>query len=130
MIVETPTMLARRLVEIGEAHNVMRELRKLLPTETGPLEIKIDASAVDEAIEQVKKDLGVYADIDKTMSDMVPFQVGLIDRIGNAHRVAEIAFHERDTDPARYRKALLLVAALTVKAIHIHDEGQANDQRS
>lgn len=121
----TPRTLAARLVEVGEGHLVLAELAKLLNTGKQTLEVKVDASAVEEAIEKEMKSLGVLGEIARYELQPCPHGSSGVDRMERTHRIVFHTQFDRVKRPIPYRDALLTLGALVLQAIQLHDREQA-----
>ena len=117
--------LAARAVEVGEAHNLMYELRRVLGDQvTQQIEVKIDASEVQATVDKAISEVSVYGEIDRAYKVLPPEPKRLHDKLYMANRIAFHAQFDRDPNSTRYRDALLYLAALTVHAIKELDNEQ------
>lgn len=116
----SPSTLAKKLVEVGEAYNVYQELAKLLPTRE-EIKITVDATAVQEVIDKA----GLYGEID-VMVEAVQCNVydcrqDMIDAMGRQYRnVSILQFHPGE----EYRRELLRLAAMVINAVKEFDNEQ------
>lgn len=112
---------------LAEQEAFCGSLSASVPGARETLTIKVDATAVQEAIDKEVKSIGLLGEI--AQHSVLPGQGGVMDRAERAHRVASIAFFERKNDPMRYRTACLDLAAITLSALTQHDMESAHDQR-
>ncbi len=109
-LIEAPVtipQLARKLVTVGEGHNMMYELRRALGDQvTSELQPFIDTVAI-------------YGEINAAF--VPPSDIPFTERIELAARVA---FHSHFGDKSAYRTSLLFIAALAVHAIKELDNEQ------